>query len=346
MDVVTYTGTGTASGNTLSVTTKPNADFMWVKQRDTTNTASHVLSDVVRGNLKVLRSNGTDEENSGNVDPLLYDGIQNLGTTSPQMYRGSSGTYNGTNGNGKSYVGWTWKANGTGSSNTAGTITSTVSANTSAGFSIVTYTGNGTTGTQTVGHGLGVAPKLVLVKNRDEAYPFTWYYNFKDGSWDYLFLDSTGTGGNADEAAPSSTIFNLAAVAGGLPYLNNNTRKYVAYCFAEVAGYSKFGSYTGNGSTDGTFVYTGFRPKFIMIKRVSGGSGSWAMYDTSRDTFNVSSKELAANEGSSEYNRTEANMDIVSNGFKLRNTDGWHNGSGDYIYMAFAESPFKYANAR
>jgi hypothetical protein len=131
-----------------------------------------------------------------------------------------------------------------------------------------------------------------------------------------------------------------------LPYLNNNTRKYVAYCFAEVAGYSKFGSYTGNGSTDGTFVYTGFRPKFIMIKRVSGGSGSWAMYDTSRDTFNVSSKELAANEGSSEYNRTEANMDIVSNGFKLRNTDGWHNGSGDYIYMAFAESPFKYANAR
>lgn len=337
MDVVTWSGTGTALGNTLSVTTTPNADFMWVKQRDTTNTASHVLSDVVRGNLKVLRSNGTDEENSSNIDPLLYDGIQNLGTTSPQMYRGASGLYNGTNGNGKSYVGWTWKANGAGSSNTSGTITSTVSANAAAGFSIVTYTSpSGGATAYTVGHGLGVAPSLVISKERNVSGIWSVYHKSTgDGRLQLQSTAAVTTG--VWTTLPTSTTFWQ-----GVSYADGSQR--VAYCWSEIAGFSKFGSYIGNGSTDGTFVYTGFKPKFILIKNSSAVS-NWVMWDTTRSTFNEIKLQLFPNTGDSEDNTGAC--DALSNGFKLRNTNGTWNGSGStYIYMAFAENPFKNSLAR
>jgi hypothetical protein len=346
MDVVTYTGTGTASGNTLSVTTKPNADFMWVKQRDTTNTASHVLSDVVRGNLKALRSNGADEENGGNIDPLQYDGIQNLGTKSPQMYRGTSGTFNGTNGNGKSYVGWVWQANGAGSTNTAGTITSTVSANTSAGFSVVTWAG--TSGTSaTVGHGLGVTPKFIIVKNRTNSYSWICWFSGVTNANQFLYLNQDSAVENITGywgGTPTSTTFPVNATYQSINFSGNN---YVAYCFAEVDGYSKFGTYTGNGSADGPFVYTGFRPKFVLIKRTDSLS-NWSMRDSVRGNINANNFFIRANTGDEEtVGESTFAIDFLSNGFKLRGTwQGQNANGGNLLYMAFAENPFKYSLAR
>jgi hypothetical protein len=328
-NVVTYTGTG--SSQTISVGFQP--DFVWIKSRS--NAQDHKLTDAVRGVTKSLESNTTDAEATDTNGITAF--------TSTGFTVGSDSTYNT---NAYTYVAWCWKANGAGSSNTAGSITSTVSANTSAGFSIVTYTGTGANAT--VGHGLGVAPRFIIVKDRTSGGTdwYTRHSSYGGNDW-YQQLNLT-SGVNTtttiwNNTAPTSTVFSLGTSGAA----NNSGSSFVAYCFAEVAGYSSFNSYTGNGSTDGVFVYTGFRPKFIMIKRVTGGTGSWAMYDTSRNTFNVSDKELAANESSSEYTRTEAHMDILSNGFKLRNTDGWHNVSGSlYIYMAVAENPFKYANAR
>jgi hypothetical protein len=240
-----------------------------------------------------------------------------------------------TNASGVTYVAWNWKANGSGSTNTAGTITSTVSASTTSGFSVVTFTTDGTT--KTVGHGLGVAPKLYIVKQRIGAGgPWYVFTSVVDGSLDYLTLNSTDAAANSSYTAPTSTVFE---------YNDDNAATQVAYCFAEVAGYSKFGSYTGNGSADGPFIYCGFRPAYVMFKNASV-SGSWEVYDTTRNTYNPTDNYLLPNSADAEGVATNR-FDYLSNGVKVRNTGGSINGSGNtIIFMAFASNPFKYSLAR
>jgi hypothetical protein len=247
--------------------------------------------------------------------------------------------------NGQTYVGWNWNAGGTTVTNTSGSISAQVRANTTAGFSIVTYTGTGVNAT--VGHGLGVAPSMIFVKTRNITQ--NWIvYNSVLGKNQLLYLNSTdsaitnsdywGTGG------VTSTVFGLKG--GGFSH-NLASEPYVAYCFAPVAGYSAMGSYTGNGSTDGPFIYTGFRPRFIMTKRTDTSGFWWEMIDTSRAPINVSNNPLYANVADAEYTGSVYDKDLLSNGFKIRGTNGGQNASGGtYIYMAFAENPFKNALAR
>ena len=260
----------------------------------------------------------------------------------------------GPNGSGNTYVGWSWRASDSSPvSNTDGTITSQVSANTTAGFSVVTYTGNGTAGA-TVGHGLGASLGMLITKPRSIS-----------GSW---AVASTGLGttgdtlggfpesyyitlNNADgKSNNGSSVLALGdatkfAIGSGLE-MNQSGATYVAYCWSDVEGYSKFGSYTGNGSADGPFVYTGFRPAWIMIKRTDWTNNlGWAIFDNKRDIDNLVELDLLANSSNAES--TVVGLDFLSNGFKLKSNDvTWNTSSGTYIYMAFAENPFKNSLAR
>jgi len=332
--VLTYTGDGAASKtivDTNAVSFTP--DFVWVKGRS--GATDHALYDAVRGTTKQLESNTTTAETT---ETTGLTGFVNGGFTVGNLAQ--------MNTSGATYVAWCWKANGAGSSNTSGSITSTVSVNTTAGFSVVTYTGNGATGA-TVGHGLGVAPKMVIVKQRSSTEAWVVGHQNLTG-WNYIVnLNST-----AAQFIPSTqclgTPTSTNIVVGPNASTNSNTATYVAYCWAEIAGFSRFGSYTGNGSADGPFIYTGFRPKFIMRKQTSnnGDVGGWIMFDASRDTYNVSTNRLLANASNAEATPGN-NIDILSNGWKERNSDGYSNASGQtYIYMAFAENPFKNSNAR
>jgi hypothetical protein len=330
-----YTGTGSAFTLT-GVGFQP--DFGWFKGRNASS--SHWLHDVVRGANPGLSSNSTAAEDTtaGQLTAFASDGYSLPNDTAGYL-----------NFSGRTMVVWSWKAGGTGVSNTAGTITSTVSANTTAGFSVVTYTGNGTIGA-TVGHGLGATPSMIIIKNRGTTDNWIVYNQNANASpaTGGLFLEGTNAFTSSiqfwNNTAPTSTVFSLYNNSGN----NANTNTYVAYCFAAVPGYSAFGSYTGNGSADGPFVYVGFRPRYVMVKASStGGAGyDWFIHDTARDTYNVCTLDLEANLALSE-NQYGAEQDILSNGFKLRNTGGGTNGSGvTYIYMAFAEFPFQFANAR
>ena len=334
MDATTYTG----NGSTLSVINAGSfqPDFVWIKRRDS-GAESHKLNDSVRGVNKQLMSNSTDSEYT-NTDQLTSFNSNGFTT-------GASGT---TNGNGTSLVAWQWRAsNATAVTNTAGSITSTVSANTTAGFSIVTYTGNGTSGA-TVGHGLGVAPSMVILKQRDGASSWQVKHISLNANQN-LILNSTAAvdtaPGSGYISAISSTTLTLLNGGSAITNVNGNTNTYVAYCFAPIAGYSAFGSYTGNGSTDGTFVYTGFRPRFVMVKRTDVSGDSWFTFDTSRNSTNVTNSWLAPNLTNAEGNDTFS--DFLSNGFKLRSSISAFNASGsNYIYMAFAEVPYKYSLGR
>jgi hypothetical protein len=245
------------------------------------------------------------------------------------------------NASGNTYVAWTWDAGSSTVTNTQGSITSSVRANATAGFSVVTYTGTGSGAT--VGHGLGVAPQMVIVKSRTVSNT-NWviYHISLGGTNKVIVLNSTDAPQTITNywgsAAPTSTVFGVANGA-----FDNNNGNLVAYCFAPVVGYSSFGSYTGNGSSDGPFVYTGFRPKYLLLK--STGTGDWVINDTTRDAYNVSGYNLYAQ--ASDAEGFNARLDILSNGFKLRSTFASSNSSGQtYIYAAFAESPFNYARAR
>jgi hypothetical protein len=333
---VLYTGTG----STQSITGVGFApDFIWQKERssNTGGGSFHYLSDKVRGVNAILQSNTTGAESTGTdvgINTFDSDGF-------------TMGTYGGGNANqsGESYVAWNWKANGAGSSNTAGTITSTVSANTTSGFSIVTYTGTGANAT--VGHGLGVAPSMVIVKKRSGTSGWVIGFTFTGFNWatDYFQFDTaakrTDGAGTVFTTTPSSTVFSIGTDGS----LNGSSATFVAYCFAPVAGYSAFGSYTGNGSADGAFIYTGFRPRYVLIKQTNTSSFNWCLVDTSRNPYNESNNLLFPNISDAET--TTGFIDVLSNGFKARNASGYVNGSGStYIYAAFAESPFKYALAR
>ena len=304
-------------------------DWVWIKERDAVE--DHFLFDSVRGATKYIRSNTTDAE--GTLANYL---------TSFDSDGFSLGNGGGVNGASDLYVAWNWKANGAGSSNTAGSITSTVSANTTAGFSVVTYTGTGSTGT--VGHGLGVAPSMIIVKRRSTT--GNWpVYHISVGNNQGCFLNLTNAVNSQpnlwNSTTPSSTVFTV----GTDTETNQSTQTLVAYCFAPVAGYSAFGSYTGNGAADGPFVYTGFRPRYFMAKRTDAAGNSWILLDTARNTYNAVDAFLSADLSNAEA--TSYPVDFVSNGFKIRaTTSNLNTNGGTYIYAAFAESPFKYSLAR
>jgi len=337
MDALTWTGDGTSPKARTGYNFSP--DFVWTKGRS--GATDHALFDRVRGTgAKVLESNMTDAENNYG---LTVDSFDANGFTT------STGSFNHSyaNSNGATYVGWAWKANGTGVTNTAGSITSTVSANPTAGFSVVTYTGNGSS-SATVGHGLGVAPSMIIVKSRSNTYSWFIRHSSLTAGYQLRFtadaqeqVSTATTAGGLGSG--TSSVINFIAGSSNVDNVNANSATYVAYCFAEVAGYSKFGSYTGNGSTDGTFVHLGFRPKFVMMKSTSTAV-PWVMYDSARDTYNVGASNLYPNLSNAEG--VGASIDFLSNGFKLRTASGDANPSGNAIYMAFAENPFKNSLAR
>jgi len=332
MDATTYTGTGATNNVLNQYGFKP--DLVWIKSRS--NAFIHTLEDTVRGVSRYLDSASTAAE--VNDPPNFITAFNSNGFTQA----GNSAVV----ADGSTYVAWQWQAGqGSTSSNTSGSITSTVSVNATAGFSIVTWTSNGVTGA-TIGHGLGVAPKFMIIKSRSNV--GSWpVYSASIGNTGCLFLnttDSTFTSANFfNNTTPTSTVFTTGASSFG--WTNGTT--WVAYCWAEIAGFSKFGSYTGNGSSDGVFVYTGFRPKYLMVKRTTGSVYAWCVWDSARETYNVENAILTVNTSNAENTGT-LYVDFLSNGFKFRSySNGSENASGEpYIYAAFAEHPFKNSNAR
>jgi len=328
-DTLLYTGDGNDNKAISGLSFQP--DWIWAKKRGGNNSAEHHwLVDVVRGVTKNLSSSLADSEYTfTNVIKSFTSNGFTLGTDG-KVNRASD-----------TYVAWNWKGGGSASSNSDGSLTSSVSANTTAGFSIGTYTGQ-SSGSATVGHGLGVAPDVVITKSRTSS--SNWYiYHKSIGQDGWIILDSNGAATTGNSAvwnpAPTSSVFTYGS---GLV----NQGDIVFYAFSEVAGYSKFGSYTGNGSSDGTFVFTGFRPRFLLHKD-SNSTEQWQIKDTARDTSNPVDVYLHPNLSNAENTSTNASVDFLSNGFKIRTSDGSHNTSGNtYIYLAFAESPFKYARAR
>ncbi len=325
----------TGTGANLSITgVGHQPDFTWIKNR--ANTDDHNLFDVLRGfsTDSLLRSNtsGAATDTTEGIKSFDSDGF-------------SLGNNGSSNGNGQGMVSWNWKANGAGSANTDGSINSTVSVNTTAGFSIVSYTGNETQGA-TVGHGLGVTPKIILVKNRDST--------LGDGEVDWvMYHESTGNtkgtvlnsnaatetvNGFWNDTSPTSSVFTIGGGSQGGRYkTNKNNDGYIAYCFAEKTGYSKFGSVNGNGNASGTFVYTGFAPSFVLYRKYNG-AGDWYFVDNKRPGYNDNDKRLYANTNQAE--ETYDFINLYSNGFKLTNSTHTYtnDSSGTYMYMAFGQS--------
>jgi hypothetical protein len=334
-NTVLWTGDGTDDRSITGVGFQ--SDFTWVKGRNAAEW--HNVYDAVRGANKAIYPNSTYQEES------LSDTFESFDSDGFTVGYNSSYSSVFTNKSSTNYVAWNWKANGSGSSNTNGSITSTVSANVDAGFSILTYTGNATSGA-TVGHGLSKTPEFIIIKKRSASALWA-VYNKSDGNTKVSHLDlnaaSYTSAGIWNNTTPDASVFTL----GNNALINGTSTTYVAYCFHSVEGYSKVGSYTGNGNADGTFVYTGFRPAFVMMKDVVNAN-SWVIIDSERDTYNQSLKRLYADSSEAEYTATDDTIiDIVSNGFKHRYAGGNANQSNDeVIYIAFAETPFKYSNAR
>jgi hypothetical protein len=325
--------TGDRTDRTITVGFQP--DWVWVKSRSAAD--DHYLMNAVVGTGKYLSSNSSASETTNANTLTAY--------TSTGFSVGNTGTTNET---GRTYVAWNWKANGSGSTNTSGSITSTVSANTTSGFSVVTYSGTSTAGT--IGHGLGVAPSMIIVKNRNgsPSVPNWRVYHASLGATKYIELNSTGAAGTFTDwnnTAPTSTVFSVGADGTFFPN-NQSGYNYVAYCFAEVAGYSKFTSWTGNGSVDGPFIFTGFRPAYVLVKQATGGGEGWWVFDNKRNAYNVTNSILSPNSSGAEITG-DYGIDMVSNGFKIRNSQGFINSSGvTYICAAFAETPLKFSLAR
>ena len=336
-NTLTYAGNGTSGRSVTGVGFQP--DFVWFKNRSDAD--PHKVFDVARGVGKSIKTNSTDtqatNEENGYLSAFNSDGFTlTAGSTSIQD----------VNNNGENYVSWNWLGGGSASTNTTGSINSSVSVNTTAGISILTFTGSGSGAAENVGHGLGVTPKLMIGKNLDSSHSVfgSWMvgglgvsssFNF---STNYINLNTTSglssdAGGTVWNAAPTSTLVKFSN------FFNTGSNDYVMYCFAEKKGFSNFGTYTGNGSSDGTFIYTGFKPAFFMVKLTSGAN-NWNIFDNKRNPGNDLDLKLYADTSSADVS-AYGTLDFVSNGIKCRSSDGAFNGSGStYMYMAFAENPF------
>lgn len=307
-----YVGNETAIGSgglavTLDGDTNMQPDWVWIKNRDQTD--GHHIYDSVRGVTKRIRPD------SHVVESTVSEGLTAFGSDGFTV-----GSNQGVNSNTENHVSWNWKESAT------------------AGFDIVSYSGTGSQ-PATVSHSLGVIPDVVLVKPRDDAQSWCMFHQ-SIGAGNIIYLDVTSAAGGSsvwNSTSPTSSVFTVND-----NQVNKSSTNYIAYCFKGIKGYSKFGSYIGNGSSDGTFVYTGFRVSWLMIKQSSAGGEHWFIYDNKRSVFNVVDDALNANDSSAEFTGGGNNdLDILSNGFKLRATDARQNSSGStYIYMAFAESPF------
>jgi len=314
-----YTGNGSTQ-SISGVNFQP--DFIWFKERS--STSGNQLRDSVRGASKVLSSNATDAElTNTNLTSFDSDGFT-LGVT------------NGINESGQTYASWNWLAGGTASSNTDGTITSSVSANTTSGFSVVTWTGAGSTGT--VGHGLGAVPKFIITKKRNNT--GNWgCYHASLGSTEYLYLNSSNASatysGLWNDTNPTSSVISL----GTDDNVTGSGDDIVAYCFAEKAGFNRMGSYIGNKNADGAFVYTGFKPSMVIIKNTVRTDQSWIIQDNKRNSYNGLYNFLLPNSSNAEASGSSVGIDFLSNGFKLRGSDDSTNDDVKMIYMCFAESP-------
>jgi len=317
-----YTGDNT---NNREISLGLTPDLTWIKARNVAY--GHSLFDRIRGLGFSLSSNNTNADR--NVGSEF--GWSNSGCTT-DSFTVDRGSNESLNESGRPMVAWNWKAGGTASSNTDGSITSSVSANQDAGFSIVSYSGNSTVGA-TVGHSLNKAPEIVFTKATNVT--ASWNVNAPNvlGNGYNLALQTTAAL-SFYNAAWTTNSTNLVLADGGGH--NQTGRNYIAYVFHSVQGYSKIGSYTGNGNSDGTFVYLGFKPAFVMVKRTDA-SAHWRMFDNKREGYNVDNDALKAN--ASDAETTTDFIDLLSNGFKLRSSDSAVNG-GTVIYMAFASEPF------
>ena len=328
--VLTYTGDGESTrALTLPGDTDMAPDLVWIKQRNTTR--NQQVNDRVRGTSKVLLADLSDAEDATGGTVKAY-GTDGFSVNDSANANEDSGTY----------VAWCWKANGTGSANTAGSInTAATSANTTAGFSINTYTGNSTSGA-TIGHGLGVKPAMIICKNLASTQDWLGYHE-SFGATKHIKLNQTEALGTAstrwNDTEPTTTLVTL----GNDPQTNGSA-SMLAYCFANVQGYSRMGGYTVNGNADGAFIYTGFRPAFVMNKRTNS-TANWVVHDNKRTAFNVCNAYLKPNLGTGDTDDSGRYIDLLSNGFKWRGTDTETNDSGStYIYAAFAEAPFVNSN--
>jgi hypothetical protein len=332
----------TGSSGTDTITFDGNSDLQldWLWSKSRSNAHSHALMDTSRitsGDYLPLFADTTD------VEQTVYDSeLQSI--TSDGF---TVGTQPHAGGDGKTYVGFAWKANGgstttnDASATSVGTIDSVYQANTTARFSIVTYSGSGSAGT--IAHGLGVTPNWVIIKNRGSSTRGWIVYHDKSHGTpeeNFTLLNTNAAVADLDrmnDTAPTSTVFSVSDDT----HVNNGSDTYVAYCFANVQGYSKFGSYTGNANADGPFVYTGFKPAWVLIKRVDGGTENWNLNDNKRSPINPTKIKISPNTDGAEAEDTGYSIDFLSNGFKIRNDGGDHNSSGaTMIYMAFAEHPF------
>jgi hypothetical protein len=334
MNVVLYTGTGSSLGVT-GVGFQP--DWVWIKERNAA--ADHGLYDAVRGVQNQLESNTTTAETTEAT------GLTAFGTDGFTV-----GALAQLNTSADTYVAWNWNAGGSTVTNTSGTISAQVRANTTSGFSIVTATAPSAAAQGTVGHGLGVTPSMIFLKTRSTTYNWSVYHaSVCDTTSKFLRLNDTSallTFSTVWGAAlPTSSVFGITGDGAGAP-----SETFVAYCFAPVAGYSAFGSYAGNGSADGPFIYTGFRPRFVMVKQATVSARDWIILDTVRNTYNVADLQLMPNKSDAEATTvlsSTAYLDILSNGFKVRNTSVRNNeNTATYIYACFAEFPFKFSLAR
>jgi hypothetical protein len=320
----TYTGTGYSLALT-GVGFQP--DFTWIKTRTAGSGTDHVLFDVLRGVQVAINSNDTS------ANDTISNSLTAFGTD------GFTVNGNGATGaNGDTYVGWNWKAGGAGSTNNDGNVASTVSVNSTSGFSIVQW--NGTTNNKTIGHGLGVIPSVVIAKNTGGS-GHNWIVYHKDlDSGYYIKLNLTNPQDNGNAYFTSNPTNSILSLTGDTA-MNKAGNSMIAYCFADKKGYSKFGSYTGNASADGPFVYTGFKPAWIMFKATnSTTSESWIILDTVRQSSNVNNRRLRPDTTGLEDNPSANNVDLLSNGFKLRSSDNRLNGNGHkLIYFAFAAEP-------
>ena len=319
-----FTGTGSSNAVT-GVGFQP--DLTWIKNRS--NTDSHSLYDAVRGVTKRLKSD------SAGAETTQSNGLTAFGTDGFTV-----GDHSGVNGSGNAIVSWNWKANGAGSSNSDGSLSSTVSVNQTAGFSIVTYTGSSSA--STVGHGLNAVPKMIITKTRASGYEWAVYHNAM-GNEKHLLLDTNGAMGDGEywnDTTPTSSVFSLG---GQKINVNYSGQTYVAYCFAEKTGYSKFGSYVGNGNADGTFVYTGFKPAWVLTK-AADATYQWYIFDNKRpENSNPNNTRLFAEANNGESTSTNT-LNFLSNGFQITASDAQINGDGTIIaYLAIAEDPAKYA---